>query len=107
VSGVIIDNEIMIRIPITVHPGSSKRTVEVRDDGLHVYVHVKPVRDSANGDVCELLAEYFHVPRSRVSLFRGERSRQKVIQIVECWNNLKQDLNRYEADTINRYIREV
>jgi uncharacterized protein YggU (UPF0235/DUF167 family) len=97
----------MIRITITVHPGASRRGVQVRDDGLHVYTQVKPIEGKANRDARELLAEFFHIPRSHISLFKGDRSRSKIFQIKETWEKVRSGLERQEASIIHNNIREV
>ncbi|TMI82806.1 MAG: DUF167 domain-containing protein, partial [Bacillati bacterium ANGP1] len=42
-----------------------------------------PREGLANKAVVELLAEYFHVPRSRVRIIRGQAGRRKIVEISE------------------------
>ena len=65
-----------------VHTGSSRRDVVEKHDGLHIYTCRKPVNGEANLDVLQLLSEYFKVPKSSVSIVRGERSREKLFRIA-------------------------
>ena len=44
-------------------------------------VHAAPVDGAANEEVIRSIAEYFSIPKSSVSLRRGEKSREKQIQL--------------------------
>ena len=54
---------------------------EVRAGALVVRVAAPPVEGKANAAVCALLAERAGVSRSRVSVLRGERGREKVVRV--------------------------
>jgi hypothetical protein len=69
-------------ITIIAHPNSKKLRVEKDLFGtLHVYVNQPPLEGKANKAVVEALAEYFKTSKSKVSLLRGEKSKQKTFQI--------------------------
>lgn len=53
----------------------------VRDGAVLVRVGAAPVDGKANAAVCKVLAAAVGVPRSRVSIVRGETSRDKTIRI--------------------------
>ena len=69
---------------ITIHakPGARKNEVEKIDDEEYV-VSVKqpPLHGRANKAITELLAEYFKVSKSSVSLTTGRTSRQKTFEV--------------------------
>jgi uncharacterized protein (TIGR00251 family) len=48
---------------------------------LRVGVHAAPENGRANEELCELLAEHFHVPKTAVRIVRGFTSRRKVVEI--------------------------
>lgn len=48
---------------------------------LVVRTQAAPVDDQANDAVCRALARHFGVPRRRVELVRGHRSRDKTVRI--------------------------
>jgi uncharacterized protein (TIGR00251 family) len=48
---------------------------------LKVKVHAPAVEGRANDALCEFLAEVLGLPKRAVSLSRGEKSRQKLVQI--------------------------
>ena len=48
---------------------------------LKVAVGAAPVDGSANEELMRVLAEYYNVPKSRISIVRGDKSRYKVIEV--------------------------
>lgn len=71
-----------LRINVKVKPNSRSNDVVMLDNNLfEVNVSVPPEKGKANKKVIELLAEYFKVPKTSVSLIRGQSSRQKVFEI--------------------------
>ncbi|HNV85359.1 MAG TPA: DUF167 domain-containing protein [Candidatus Omnitrophota bacterium] len=72
----------MKRISVRVVPRASKSEVrEIGPENFKVYVTAPPVDGKGNEAVIELLAEYFNTARSRVRVLRGERGRDKIIEI--------------------------
>jgi hypothetical protein len=68
---------------LRVQPRASRDAITGwRDDVLAVRVTAPPVEGAANAALTRLLAEAFHVPRSAVTLLRGERGREKLVRIV-------------------------
>jgi uncharacterized protein (TIGR00251 family) len=61
--------------------GSRDELVGLRDGILAAKVTAPPVDDRANKALCKLVAKRIGVPPSRVSVVRGERSRDKLIRI--------------------------
>ncbi|MEJ7787360.1 MAG: DUF167 domain-containing protein [Solirubrobacteraceae bacterium] len=55
--------------------------VEERDGVLRVTVAAPPVDGRANAALCKLIAKQAGVARGRVSVIRGERSRDKVVRV--------------------------
>lgn len=61
---------------------NAKRNEVVKGEGtLKVYVNAPPVDGKANKVVTEVLAEYFKVRKNSVKIIRGEKSKEKVIEI--------------------------
>jgi len=56
--------------------------VEERGGVLRVTVAAAPVDGRANAALCKLIAKHAGVARGRVTVIRGERSRDKVIQVA-------------------------
>jgi uncharacterized protein len=55
--------------------------VDERDGVLRVSVAAAPVEGQANAALCKLIAKRTGVARGRVTVIRGERSREKVIRV--------------------------
>lgn len=72
---------IMKQIKIKVITNAKKNEVVEAEGSFKVYVNAPPVDGKANKAVIELLAKYFKVRKSSVKIIRGEKSKDKVIQI--------------------------
>ncbi|PPB80209.1 hypothetical protein LV82_02081 [Albidovulum inexpectatum] len=70
------------RIPVRVTPRASRNAVTVDDDGtIRIHVTVVPEGGKANAAVVKLLSKALGVAKSRLTLVRGETSRDKLFQI--------------------------
>jgi uncharacterized protein (TIGR00251 family) len=58
-----------------------ERLVAGAGGAFAAHVTAPPVEGAANAALCRLVAKAAGVPPSRVSVVRGERSRQKVVRI--------------------------
>lgn len=66
-----------------VKANSKKESVEKLDDGTFIVrVGTPPIEGRANKRVQELLAKYFKVAKSRVSLVSGPKSKRKVFEVT-------------------------
>jgi len=69
-------------LTVKVQPRSSSPGVEkTGDKDFKVRVKAAPDKGRANAEVIELLAEYFHVPRSCLTIARGHASRNKIVAV--------------------------
>ncbi|MEX2245025.1 MAG: DUF167 domain-containing protein [Fimbriimonadaceae bacterium] len=66
---------------VRVSPRASRDRLEFRDGVLRVYTTAPPVDGEANKAVVALVAKRLGVAKSRVSVLRGESSRDKVLRI--------------------------
>jgi uncharacterized protein len=74
------DAELAIRL----QPRAKRNAIlEERDGVLRVSVAAAPVDGLANAALCKLLAKRAGIARGRVSVVRGERSREKVVRFAE------------------------
>jgi uncharacterized protein (TIGR00251 family) len=55
--------------------------VDERDGVLRVSVAAAPIDGLANAALCKLIAKRAGVARQRVSVIRGERSREKIVRV--------------------------
>lgn len=68
-------------IAIRVTPKASRNRITQDGDQIRVYVTVVPEGGKANAAVLKLLAKALGVPKSRLTILRGETSRDKVIRV--------------------------
>jgi uncharacterized protein len=70
------------RIRVRLRPrGSKDELAGVRDGVLQAKVTAPPVDGRANRALCRLIAKRVGVAPSRVSVVRGERSREKLVRV--------------------------
>ena len=71
-----------MRITVSVKAGRKERKIEkLSDNNFSVWVKEKPQEGKANYAVREALADYFNIPKSRVTLTSGETSKTKLFEI--------------------------
>ena len=72
-----------MRIAIKVKAGAKQKRIEkLSDNSFSVWVKEKPQEGRANHAVGEALAEYFDIPKSRVALHSGKKSKIKIFEIL-------------------------
>ncbi len=72
-----------MKINITVHPGAKQEKIIKNPDGsFGVWVRARAHDGLANERLIELLAEYFHVARSRIEILKGHTARKKQVVIL-------------------------
>jgi uncharacterized protein len=72
------------RIAIRVQPRASRNEVVGERDGVVLIRVAAPAEEGrANEAVRKLLAKRARVPRAAVTLVRGERSRDKVVEVAD------------------------
>ena len=60
---------------------SSNRIIQLSAGSFKVYVTAPAEDNKANKAVIELLAKYFKVRKSQISIIRGKRSHDKAVEI--------------------------
>jgi uncharacterized protein len=71
-----------LRIKVLVKTESKQARVEIIDGAnFVVYVDEKAVAGKANKRLIEILSDKFGVPKSRISIVRGAKSREKIIEL--------------------------
>ena len=76
-----------MKISVRVKPNMKEEKVERVDDVFTVYVKEPAKEGKANRAVIELLSEYFKVPKSKIVILSGMKSKQKIIEIKDFREN--------------------
>ncbi|HKZ22273.1 MAG TPA: DUF167 domain-containing protein [candidate division Zixibacteria bacterium] len=71
-----------MKISVKVKPNSKIEKVEKAVGFWIIHVKEPPQEDKANRAVINLLSAYFKVPKSRISILKGKKSRQKIVGII-------------------------
>ena len=74
-----------MNVEVRVKPGSKKGALVQPGliGELLVYVREPAVDGKANAAVIKLLADYYNVPKSSVSITRGHTSRTKIVHVAK------------------------
>ncbi len=73
-----------MKLTIIAHPNSKNPRIENDLLGeMHVYVKEPPLEGKANKAVTEVLAGHLKIKKNQVILIRGEKSKNKVFEIIE------------------------
>ncbi|MBI5151011.1 MAG: DUF167 domain-containing protein [Candidatus Pacebacteria bacterium] len=67
---------------VHVRAGAQKKEIQQRNNVFHIWTLSAASEGKANTEVIAMIAEYFHVPKSRVFVIRGEKNKQKVVEIL-------------------------
>ncbi len=70
-----------MRLHVKVISNAKRDKVSKEGNGLKVRVKVPAVKGKANRALVELLAGHFKVKKSDIKIIRGEKSREKVVEI--------------------------
>ena len=71
----------MTKLNIKVIPNAKHNKLVEEPGRLKVYLTAPAVEGKANEALIEFLAEYFNVKKNRISIIRGVKSREKIIEI--------------------------
>lgn len=71
-------------VTVRVTPRASKSmVVGWEEDVLRVRLKANPEKGQANEELIELLSEFFGLPKSKIQLVRGHKSRLKKILLID------------------------
>lgn len=72
-----------MKIKVRVKPNAKQEKIEkVSGDSYVIWVKEKPQDGKANYAVRELLSDYLGLPKSRIILSFGEKSKEKIFTII-------------------------
>ena len=73
-----------MKIAVNVVPNAKQADVlEESENNFRVKVDAPPKEGKANKRLIEILAQYFDVAKSKIKIVKGEKSRQKIVEIIK------------------------
>ena len=70
-----------MRIVIKVIPNAKQEKIVEEGGKFKVYLNAPAVEGKANKALIQFLAEHYKTKRNKISIIKGEKSREKVIEI--------------------------
>jgi len=69
-------------IKVKVKPNAKKNEIKkIGEDYFEVKTTAIPEKGKANQMVIELLADYFNIPKTKITLLKGGKSREKLFKV--------------------------
>lgn len=78
-----------MKIQVVVKVGSSKNNISKGGDIYTIRLRSKPVKNSANIELVNLLSKYFGISKTSIKILRGLKSKTKLIEIGDEDTNEK------------------
>ena len=72
-----VEDGLIVRLKII--PNSSKNELIVEDEFIKVKISAQPIENKANKALIEYLSKQFKIPKSSISIIKGETSKEKTI----------------------------
>ena len=72
-----VEDGLIVRLKII--PNSSKNELIVEDEFIKVKISAQPIENKANKALIEYLSKQFKIPKSSISIIKGETSKEKAI----------------------------
>ena len=69
-------------IPVRVIPRARRNEIKKAGEIFKVHLAAPPTEGKANKMLLELFSEHFHLKKSRLRIIKGEKSRNKLIEII-------------------------
>ncbi len=66
-----------------------KDFIKIKDDHIEIGVMAKPLKGKANSEIIKRIAKHFGISRSNVRIVTGEKSRNKVVEVIYYLKNPK------------------
>ncbi len=79
-------------INLNVHPNSPKKSIEMSDDTIEVYVSEPPDKGKANKAILKMFSKQLKIHSSQITLVKGLKSKRKIILIKDV--NVEEVFNK-------------
>ena len=94
----IVDDWIILRLRIS--PNASKNQFIFADDMIKLKITAQPIENKANKAVIEYLSKLFKVPKTKITILKGDTSKEKTLLIkttdMEKIENIKTILSEVD-----------
>lgn len=70
-----------MKITVQIHPNSFSSKVDVVDGVFHIYTKSPAVESRANKEMVELLAKHLQCAKQYISIKRGLKGKNKIVEI--------------------------
>lgn len=94
----IVDDGIILRLRIS--PNASKNQFIFTDGMIKLKITAQPIENKANKAVVEYLSKLFKVPKTKITILKGDTSKEKTLLIkttdMEKIENIKTILSEVE-----------
>ncbi len=70
-----------MKLEVKIFPRAKKERILRTDDALKVYTTEPAIQGRANKRLIGLLAEYFHTKKYNITIIKGEKQRDKIVEI--------------------------
>jgi uncharacterized protein len=74
------DEKIILRILVKPNAKHSA-LIDIKEGILHIALHAKPSEGEANRELCRFLSKLLGIPKTKIILERGEKSRHKRVSL--------------------------
>lgn len=71
----------LMKLNVRVVPNAKQNKIVREESRFKVYLTTPPVEGKANKALIRFLAEHFGVKKNKIRIMRGEKSRDKVLEI--------------------------
>lgn len=75
----IVDDGVILRLRIS--PNASKNQFIFTEDMIKLKITAQPIENKANKAVVEYLSKLFKVPKTKISILKGDTSKEKTLLI--------------------------
>lgn len=94
----IVDDGIILRLRIS--PNASKNQFIFAEDMIKLKITAQPIENKANKAVIEYLSKLFKVPKTKITILKGDTSKEKTLLIkttdMEKIENIKTILSEVD-----------
>ena len=72
-----------MQLNVKVIPNAKKNEIIKDGDGFRVRLNAPAIDGKANSALIEVLAEHFGVKKNKIRIIKGEKSRNKIVEIKD------------------------